>query len=571
MSTAENQQLREETHRRLGRYSTLRGKKVQPGEFWNLVVITASDEVQERAYHHQLKDKIKKKELPLGVQYHVISDPPGPKIGNGGSTLYVLQRLQQMYPKELDGFTVLLIHSGGFSQRLPNVSATGKIFAALPIGNPNYQMIDLKLAMYIDFPKNMKPGVLVTCSDDLELYYSGGLEVKFDSPGIIALAHPSTLSIGTTHGVFVLEDSDGPTRELEYRLCKTYLHKPSVQTMHKMGAVNVPELGEESGQEVVYTDSLFYMDLSTVNMLLSFLQDLGSLACEIDAYGDFLQALGSDATSEYTTNLANVSKAESQLPDVRKKIYFLLRGTDFTVVLLNNSKFYHIGTMREYLYHFTSDLDLKQELGLEDEVFSLIPGGKLNNGSCVIHSVLDAKTNVAPFSVIEYCRLGPEVSIGQQCIISNTTIQIRADIPDRCFVSSIIIRADNQVMYATIVFGIDDDMKKTVNSLSDVNSIQLLGQNLLECLELWEIPVSEELFSGDPNSLWTLRIFPVCSTFQESVRWSLDMAYSVNSHDPVCLSHVKRLSIEEILRCKDVEEMLQFRQVLYREIVAQRG
>jgi hypothetical protein len=31
---------------------------------------------------------------------------------------------------------VLLIHAGGFSKRLPNVSVIGKIFAALPLGNP---------------------------------------------------------------------------------------------------------------------------------------------------------------------------------------------------------------------------------------------------------------------------------------------------------------------------------------------------------------------------------------------------------------------------------------------------
>lgn len=51
------------------------------GEFWDVVVITAVDKKQETAYQQQLSEKLKRKELPLGVDYHVFVDPPGPKIG----------------------------------------------------------------------------------------------------------------------------------------------------------------------------------------------------------------------------------------------------------------------------------------------------------------------------------------------------------------------------------------------------------------------------------------------------------------------------------------------------------
>lgn len=51
------------------------------GEFWDIVAITAADEKQELAYKQQLSEKLEKKELPLGVQYHVFVDPAGAKIG----------------------------------------------------------------------------------------------------------------------------------------------------------------------------------------------------------------------------------------------------------------------------------------------------------------------------------------------------------------------------------------------------------------------------------------------------------------------------------------------------------
>uniref|UniRef100_A0A2K6FSW0 Fucose-1-phosphate guanylyltransferase n=1 Tax=Propithecus coquereli TaxID=379532 RepID=A0A2K6FSW0_PROCO len=94
--------LREATQRKLRRFSELRGteegtgvlsvkgaegcfglggKPVAAGEFWDIVAITAADEKQELAYKQQLSVKLKRKELPLGVQYHVFVDPAGAKIG----------------------------------------------------------------------------------------------------------------------------------------------------------------------------------------------------------------------------------------------------------------------------------------------------------------------------------------------------------------------------------------------------------------------------------------------------------------------------------------------------------
>ena len=73
--------------------------------------------------------------------------------------MYALDELEKLYPGGLDESKVLLIHAGGFSKRLPNVSVTGKIFAVLPFGEPIYTMLEMKLASYIEFPSKMSPGV----------------------------------------------------------------------------------------------------------------------------------------------------------------------------------------------------------------------------------------------------------------------------------------------------------------------------------------------------------------------------------------------------------------------------
>jgi hypothetical protein len=87
----------------------------------------------------------------------------------------------------------------------------------MPAGNPLYQMLEAKLAMYLDFPSNMEPGVrpwcrtnlltllsheeqvFVTCADDIELFDGDG-DLTFTKPGFTALGHPSSLEIGMLSG-----------------------------------------------------------------------------------------------------------------------------------------------------------------------------------------------------------------------------------------------------------------------------------------------------------------------------------------------------------------------------------
>ena len=112
-------------------------------------------------------------------------------------------------------------------------------------------------------------------------------------------------------------------------------------------------------QEYVYTDSVFFVDWRTAKNLYDFSQEIQPIDCEIDAYGDFLQALGPEASADYTKNVANVTKETSSLISKRKKIFEFLKGTQLNVLLLNESKFYHLGTTMECIHHFCNDKDFR--------------------------------------------------------------------------------------------------------------------------------------------------------------------------------------------------------------------
>ena len=129
--------IRNATQDKVSKFNSIRGKE-STLPFWDIVVLSALDGAQKSLYETQLKEKISRKELPLSPVYHVFHDPVGVKVGNGGGVISVLDDLQNIYQEDLKTKKVLILLSGGYSQRLPSASLLGKIFTALPLGI-NYQ------------------------------------------------------------------------------------------------------------------------------------------------------------------------------------------------------------------------------------------------------------------------------------------------------------------------------------------------------------------------------------------------------------------------------------------------
>ena len=124
--------------------------------------------------------------------------------------------------------------------------------------------------------------------------------------------------------------------------------------MHSSGAVF-----QHNGEDYVYSDSAFFMDYDSVKLMLDWKRTNGSISCEVDAYGDFLQALGPEGTIGYCNNVRNVTLVEPTLVKTRESIFHLLRNSQLNVLMLNKSKFYHMGTTMEYIHHFCEDLSYR--------------------------------------------------------------------------------------------------------------------------------------------------------------------------------------------------------------------
>ncbi|GFO47580.1 fucose-1-phosphate guanylyltransferase [Plakobranchus ocellatus] len=596
-------------------YKHLRGKSLSKGghNFWDVVLITTADKPQQEAFELQVEEKRNRRELPTDLPIHIVSDPPGIRIGNGGSTLTALEFLESCYGSDMFCKKILMIHAGGWSQRMPSASILGKVFSLLPYGNPPYQMLDLKLAMYLPFVDRVEPGIFVTCADDFLVYRLSDGDWRVPAQGFTALAHPSPIEIGRTHGVFVIKDTDTLDKKslVEVRECLEILQKPNDERMSRQGAILPGKShtfadGIHIDGEAVYTDSSFYFGTDIMKKLLDFKKSVGDLGCEIDAYGDFLQAVGERATSDYIHLTSNVSQQTSNLLDMRKAVFDCLKGTDAHVLVLNCSKFIHIGTTRELINHFCQDTVFQYEMSLEKNVYnawpqySLAQGDnqdqgqnnietKISSNACIMHSSMSYLSEVSADCVIDYCFFNVPVRVRSKCIISNCQFlsseaknpSAPLIIPSEMFIHTVPVFVQNATLYVTVFFHVDDNLKKSA-PVEEFDSLPFLSSNVGSFLHCQGFSKTDVLPPETHNShksgtaangvaekkvtLWNLKLFPAMENMSASFEEALCAMAATDVPKKSARKSSALYSLADLLRLKDVRSMLSFRNILHNKI-----
>ena len=566
---------------------------------WDIVVLTAADKNQKVAFEKQLE--LTKPNLPKQSKYIVVEDPPQYKIGNGGSTLEVLSVLSNLHGADWDKLKVLIVHAGGYSQRFPSASCLGKAFVSLPRENVSglFNMLQMKLVSYVEFPSKISSGgVFVSSSDTIETYDDFSQDWIFSPSGVTALGIPSSLDVAVGHGVFVLNKKPSENGSLSYT-CSKFLHKPSVEIIENEGAVL--SKSEQFAEKRALTDSAFFMSNEVCSKLLKYYKTVRPLRCELDAYGDFLQALGTDSSKEYVNNTKNVVQRSRCLVTRRTQVYEILKGTELNVIALAAlestgeckvwSEFCHVGTFKEYISHLCCNgysslieqLKLQRTVNCNGCVYKYsrkkICNDKQNdfpknnfslqynvtqsyNLSCLMSSKIGANVTVGEKNVIEYSVIGENSTIGNGCVISGCRVPSDTVLNDNLFLHTIPVVSENFSGYATIVMSTKDDTKTN-------KEVKWGGKSLL-CTSKENRPLTA--FCGDEKilvpcpkiilSLWEIKLFQVCKTSENSFIASLS-AYNRQIAGETTFekedNDLPLLSMKDVISMKNIDLMLEER------------
>ncbi|CAF1573803.1 unnamed protein product, partial [Didymodactylos carnosus] len=460
---------------------------------------------------------------------------------NGGSTMHALHVVEQQLGENFSKNRILLIHAGGYSQRTPTSCCLGKISTSIPKGFPVYDLLDLKLALYSLFPSRMKSGIFLCSSDTIEIFDCGNDINWWIKEDFVAFSHPSTVSVGEQHGVYVLDRSSSKDGILYQALC--VLQKPSIEKMKKYNAIHT-----ENNRDRVYTDSLYYFNFNVAKKLMAIWRselknehEETAFYCEIDCYGDFMMPLGKQAS------ISNEFNDNDERTKILKKIFENLRTCQLEVIVLENSTFNHTGTNEEYLdiccnqqAQLFLELDLTKQIGLKlyDNIetqkninfwqissitnkISTKTQHPLNIHGCVFHSIIHEKSHTHPRSIIEYCLINIPIIIQINSILSNINIDgtciptiNRIELPSGLIMQTISVcdnvHNNSQLSYVTFAFEYDASMKKIYN---DINEMKYFDKPLSLIANKLNCKI-DDLFNKNEKSksLWNIKLFSLGQT-----------------------------------------------------------
>ena len=533
------------------------------------LIITAANRVQARGYEAQLRLRELRGDFPSGVQWRVIADPGGSRIGSGGATLWVLFQIAQELAcrnpsaesigRLFEEQRILLIHSGGDGRRLPAYAAQGKVFVPLPCrtrqGSPA-ALFDLIAASLLALPSPQAGQILIASGDVLLTFDPEA--VSFDHRGVVGVAYPGTIQRGSRHGVYV-PDRHGQVVD--------FLQKPDEKSARERNAV-------DAAGRVMIDTGLASLDPQTVEHWLlaagvrlrkrtilpgnGLLRDIRDHRCApVDLYEHWLPALASGIDDGSYLALA---KNRSLL-----KIRKALQGDPFTVMVLPYCEFFHIGSSRELLSNISTLNRTAKTHGFENFDRSFVADRASLEGAFVYNSVLRSpRINTGPSVLLESVQTNRPIELPGSNIVVGWPREARRTLhlPSGWGAACLPVlpprgrKSRQPDLWTVVLFGIDDDFKTPVDrggSFGNAAVSEFLERCKLPASVLW--PESE---AATP-SLWTARLWTVgpLETVLASTLW---MCGTAEQRSVRAWTRRKRHSMEELLALVDHDRLLSSRE-----------
>ncbi len=483
---------------------------------WDYVILTASNEQQAAGFRAQLRERQQVGFLPEKTHFAVLPDPDGKRVGSGGATLNVIRYIaQKEKTTDFSNKRILVIHSGGDSKRVPQYSALGKLFSPVPHKLPNGRMSTLFDEFMIGtsgVPSRIREGMVLLSGDVLLLFNS--LQIDFSGAGAAAISFKEDVETGKNHGVF-LKGKDGNVEE--------FLHKQTVETLQKKGAVNERGCVDIDTGAVIFSSEMLSAlcglisenGVCTETRFDSFVNE----KVRLSLYGDFLYPLASASTLEAFYQEKPEGEFCDELTLARTAVWNALRPFRMKLLRLSPAKFVHFGTTREIMKLMSQDIGDYQYLKWARQVGSSVEYNQI----AAYNSILSRKASCGKNSYLEASYVHSSGIIGENVILSYI------DIHDETIPDNVVLHGLKQKdgRFVARIYGIDDNPKDELEK-----NCSFLGSTLEAFLRKNKIQ-PEELWDGASHSLWLAKLYPACTNIKDAVGEALNLYEMVNGRGDV--------------------------------------
>lgn len=467
---------------------------------WDYIILTASNRVQAKGYEAQIEERRKNGLLPVNTHFAVIPDENEERIGSGGATLSVIKYIMAHSGKsDFSGMRTLVIHSGGDSKRVPQYSAVGKLFSAVPHQLQNGRMstlFDELLITMSAMASCIQEGMLLLSGDVLLLF--NPLQIDYSGREAACISFKEPALKGKNHGVFV-EGKDGKVAK--------FLHKQSVEKLYEYGAVNEQgNVNIDTGAVVLTKDILnsLYSLIATNGKLdeIKYRQFVNAKV-RLSLYADFLYPLASDSNLEDFYKEEPEGEFCDELREARKIVWEKLGGYNAKLICVAPAKFIHFGTTREVLDMMTEGVNAYETLGWCKQNKSSV------QHECVAYnSVLDESVCVGHKVYLENSYVSDDARIGDDVVLADVEVK-HVEIP-----SDVVVHALKQTdgRFVVRIYGVDDNPKGN----------HLFGKNIDEVVVEYGLN-ENDIWDTKEHTLWNARLYPVSESVESGLHAALNL------------------------------------------------
>jgi len=488
---------------------------------WDYLIVTASNDAQAATYKEQLRIRRQLGFFPDVRETLVVADPGGMRVGSGGSTIYSLcqilgrelgsdvDRLDDpaAWEETLRKLSILIVHAGGDSKRLPAYSSCGKIFVPVPGKSDSslgLTLFDRQLPTYLTLPRAAEgSGQVVITSGDVLLTF-GPQSVRFSPRGVTGLGTCAVPERACQHGVYCADDAG------QVRL---FLQKPSPQEQRQAGAV------DRYGQTVLDIGILQF-DAPTAVTLMKAVQTRagedhplnwsgrmgqGIETCGLDIYREVCCALGYE--TDEGRYMADVRSSGSRWDDeLLQQLFQALNSTPFSVQVLPHCGFQHFGTTCQVL---TSGMELLQtDRGISEFHSAVLINNEAADGSRI------AGEN----AWIEGCQLSSDLTLQGQNLVVGVDVRRPLTLARGQCLDVIAGKSRHkQDIYFIKCYGIHDTFKDGINEGATFCNTPI-GE-WLAAAGARETDIWDNTIPADERNLWNARVFPAAKSSEEYPCW----------------------------------------------------